>query len=578
MLRRFNKQFLLLFLIVIIQVLLTSLSVVAIAPIVDLMSQTGQSNQSVITKSFSLFFQKRGFSLEIWHVLFFYGAFSLLSGLVGLITEYYTYRIKFSIVSSLITETISSFFKAKLLFFSQSDIGELLNSFQQEMSKIGNSIGLMAGLSADILQGFVLLLIPFIIAPKITIVFFGFALFFSIPIFLINKITHNFGEASTKTSNYFSGVLHETIISAKLILSYAKQKLTIKRLDKSFKEHAHAAVKLQTISSGLPKLFSPLISIAALIACYYAYLVEVPLSDIAVVLFALIRLSPVIGKLIEAKVTITGFVPAYEQVERLKKEAKLHKEVFGSIKFEGLKQSISVNNVNFSYPDRPKIINGITLKILANKTLALIGNSGSGKSTLIDLIIGLHASKDGEILIDNINIDEYDLNSLREKIGYVPQEPQLFDMSIRDNLLWSNPKATLDEIWSACKIANADKFIKDLPNELDTQLGDRGSRISGGQRQRIALARAIINNPSILILDEATSSLDSESENLIRKSIENLSGKMTIIIIAHRLSTIKKADYIYVLEAGSLLESGSYNQLSKNKNSKLSWLIKSQSI
>jgi ABC-type multidrug transport system fused ATPase/permease subunit len=578
MLRRFYKQFILLLLIILIQVLFTSLSIIAIAPIVDIMSQVDQSDQSFITKFLSSIAESIGFSLEIWNVLFFYGFISLLVGISGLITEYFTYRIKYSILRSLLTDTLSSFFKAKLLFFTQGDVGEILNSFQQEMSKIGNSIGLMASLCSDIIQAFVLLLIPFMIAPKVTTIFFITVIFLSIPMFAINKITHGFGEASTKTSNHFSGVLHEAITSAKLILSFAKQKMTINRFDIAFKEHANAAVKLQTLSSGLPRLFAPLMSIAALLACYYAYIEKIPLSNIAVVLFALIRLSPVIGKLIESKVTMVGYIPAFEQVERLTNEANNLLDSFGSLKFDKLTDAITLNKVNFRFPERKKIINDLTMRIEANKTLAIVGQSGAGKTTLIDLILGLHTCEDGDILFDNENIQQYNINSIRESVGYVTQEAQLFNMSIRENLLWSYSNATEEDIWSACKTANAEIFIKDLPNGLDTQLGDRGTRLSGGQRQRLALARAIIKSPEILILDEATSSLDSESESLIRKSIESLSGKMTIIIIAHRLSTIKNSDYIYVLKDGEVLESGSYNQLSTNLSSKLSSMIESQNI
>ena len=193
-------------------------------------------------------------------------------------------------------------------------------------------------------------------------------------------------------------------------------------------------------------------------------------------------------------------------------------------------------------------------------------------------MLGLYSYDKGEILVDGKEIYTYNLNSFRNCIGYVPQDPQLFSLSIRENLLWAAPESNEANIWEACRIANAEKFIKELPNGLDTQLGDRGTRLSGGQKQRLALARALIRKPELLILDEATSSLDSESESLIRKSIDSISGTMTIVLIAHRLSTIRNSDYIYVVEDGNIIESGTYHQLSNNLNSKLSFMIKSQTF
>ena len=209
---------------------------------------------------------------------------------------------------------------------------------------------------------------------------------------------------------------------------------------------------------------------------------------------------------------------------------------------------------------------------------ALIGKSGSGKTTIADLILGFYQKIDGEIFLENTLLKEYNLDSFREKVGLVPQDPQLLNATIRENLLWSNPKASEKDIWEACKLSNSEEFIFKFPNKLDTVVGDRGIRLSGGQRQRISLARAIIRKPDLLILDEATSSLDTESEKLIQESIESLSKDTTILVIAHRMSTIQKADYVYVLNDGKIVEEGSYKELSKKDNGKLAKMISDQEI
>ena len=193
--------------------------------------------------------------------------------------------------------------------------------------------------------------------------------------------------------------------------------------------------------------------------------------------------------------------------------------------------------------------------------VALVGESGSGKSTITDLLLGLQLPVSGQILIDNIPLSEYKQNSFRERVGYVPQEAILFHTSVRDNLLWAHETSDENQLWDALRMANAEMFVKELPHGIDTIVGERGVRMSGGQRQRIALARALIRKPELLILDEATSALDTESENLIQNSIEKIAKKITTVIVAHRLSTIKKADMVFVVQNGEIIEGGSYTEL-----------------
>jgi ATP-binding cassette subfamily B protein len=318
--------------------------------------------------------------------------------------------------------------------------------------------------------------------------------------------------------------------------------------------------------------------IAALISSYVAYLDKVPFSEISMILFSLTRLSPIVGKLLQGKTIIVGFIPAYQQIEKLRSNALLLKEVHGNVQFTQFKSGIEFDRVTYSYPNRKPALNTVSLKIPKGQTIALVGKSGSGKTTIIDLLLGFYAQDEGRILLDGKELELYDLNSFRGQVGYVPQEPQLFNTSINENLLWSFPEASETDVWNACRIANAEEFVRELPEQLDTKLGDRGVRLSGGQKQRLALARAIIRKPKLLILDEATSALDSESEGLIKKSLDTLSGKMTILIIAHRLSTIRNADYMYVIEDGLIVESGKYRKLTENADSYFSKMVAEQAL
>ncbi len=226
--------------------------------------------------------------------------------------------------------------------------------------------------------------------------------------------------------------------------------------------------------------------------------------------------------------------------------------------------AIAYDNVEFSYPTRSDItvLKSISLRIRPGEKVALVGPSGSGKSTIVSLLMRFYPLDKGNIIVDGNDISTYGLSAYRENIGIVPQEVILFGGTIRENIAYGNPLATQQEVFEAARQANALEFIESFPEKFETLVGDRGVKLSGGQRQRIAIARAILKNPSILILDEATSSLDARSEQLVQQALEKLMENRTTIVIAHRLSTIRKADRILVIKDGEIAESGTHEELS----------------
>lgn len=226
--------------------------------------------------------------------------------------------------------------------------------------------------------------------------------------------------------------------------------------------------------------------------------------------------------------------------------------------------TITFNEVNFFYPSRPdfSVLKNVSFTIESGKMLALVGPSGSGKSTIASLLLRFYEPQSGKILIDGKDIATYDLTDYRSNMAIVPQDVLLFGGSIKDNISYGKPNASDAEIIEAAKQANALEFIDRFPDKFDTKVGERGIQLSGGQRQRIAIARAILKNPSILILDEATSSLDSESERLVQEALDKLMIGRTSVVIAHRLSTIRNADKIIVIENGTVRESGTHAELS----------------
>jgi subfamily B ATP-binding cassette protein MsbA len=229
-------------------------------------------------------------------------------------------------------------------------------------------------------------------------------------------------------------------------------------------------------------------------------------------------------------------------------------------KLQSFEHAIEFKNVSFSYNER-MILNNINLIIPKGKTIALVGSSGAGKSTLADLVPRFHDVSSGEILIDGVNIKDYSLQSIRDKISIVTQEPILFNDTIANNISLGNQTAPFSEIEEAARIANAHQFIIKKEDGFNSNIGDRGGKLSGGERQRLTIARAVLKNPPILILDEATSSLDTESERLVQDAINNMMQNRTSIVIAHRLSTIRTADEIVVLQNGTIVERGTHEDL-----------------
>ncbi|MFM6191589.1 ABC transporter ATP-binding protein, partial [Planktothrix sp.] len=222
---------------------------------------------------------------------------------------------------------------------------------------------------------------------------------------------------------------------------------------------------------------------------------------------------------------------------------------------------IEFQNIYFSYQNRYPVIQDLSLKIPAGKTIAIVGSTGSGKSTLVKLLLRLYEVNAGVITLDGIELDRLRLGDLRQAIGLVSQDVFLFHGTVAENIAYGTFDASLTDIIAAAKVAEADEFINDLPLGYDTIVGERGQKLSGGQRQRIAIARAVLKNPPILILDEATSAVDNETEAAIQRSLEKITKNRTTIAIAHRLSTVRNADCIYVMERGKLVESGTHENL-----------------
>jgi subfamily B ATP-binding cassette protein MsbA len=300
----------------------------------------------------------------------------------------------------------------------------------------------------------------------------------------------------------------------------------------------------------------------ALILLYGGLMVEKAVmtpGDFFSVLTAIYLIFGPVKKVGDAYTTLQETRASMERIDTLL-ESKYEER--GTRVIDGFRESLVFDHVSFSYPGNAQpVLSNITLSIKPGEVIAIVGRSGVGKSTLVDLIPRFHRVTGGMILLDGIDMNEVDIVSLRKLIGIVSQDIILFNDTVRENIAFGRPDASEEEIVHAARLAFADDFIRELTDGYETVIGERGLKLSGGQRQRIAIARAILKNPPILILDEATSSLDSVSEALVQKALETLMKERTTIVIAHRLSTIRNADRIVVLERGEIADIGTHEKL-----------------
>ena len=276
----------------------------------------------------------------------------------------------------------------------------------------------------------------------------------------------------------------------------------------------------------------------------------------------------------------SSYVGGIDVLRKTEKELEQNKEEVSGKVLEKFDSAIELKNVNFRYDSKPVLFD-ISLKIPKNKSIGIVGESGSGKTTIFDILAGLVKAQGGEVLMDGVSYGAIDLRSLRNMLGYVTQEPVIFNDTIANNIsFWAHEDSmgTRQSIERCARLAHCEEFIKNTENGYETILGDKGVRLSVGQRQRVAIAREHFKNPEIMIFDEATSALDSESERLIQESIDSLTGNKTMVIVAHRLSTIKKCDYIYVLHQGRIVEHGSFHDLQARRDSRFARMCTAQNL
>jgi subfamily B ATP-binding cassette protein MsbA len=467
-------------------------------------------------------------------------------------------------------------------YYSEKRKGDIMARMLGDVNEVQNSFFMILELIVKEPLTIVFAIIAMLnISVKLTLFVFIFIPISGYVISKIGKSLKSKSQNAQKENGHLISIVEESLSGLKVVKSYNAEQ----HFKTIFNNSIDRLLRLNNSIGKKNNLASPMsefmgIVVIAILLWYGGNLVLVEQSLNGALFIVYLGLAYNIltpAKAIsKASYAVKNGLAAAERVfEVLEVENNItdNKEAFEKTNFT---ESIRLKNINFRYADE-NVLKNFSLEIPKGKTVALVGQSGSGKSTIANLLTRFYDVNEGTITIDGMDIKSITMHSLRNLMGLVTQDSILFNDTIKKNILLGKQNATDDEIIEALKIANAYEFVKDLPNGINTNIGDAGGKLSGGQKQRLSIARAVLKNPPIMILDEATSALDTESEKLVQVALENMMQNRTSIVIAHRLSTIQKADVIVVMQKGEIVEQGTHDEL-LSKNGMYAKLVMMQSF
>lgn len=450
----------------------------------------------------------------------------------------------------------------RLSYFTQTRSGELINTITTEIERIKQAFSGSAFIFTRFLTICVYFIVMFLISWQLSMISVLIFALLAVGLSTLNKRVRETSFGISQANSQFTATAVEFINGIRTIQAFGTQEFERQRFYQASANQLNAAIKVVmawTMVKPIAEGIATTVLISLIVISFTTF--TLPVASLLTFFFVLVRVIPNIQ---DVNGTVAFLSTLQGSADNIKAILQTNNKPYlknGKIKFQGLKRSIDLVSVDFGYTPDHLVLNNITLTIERGQTTALVGASGAGKTTLADLIPRFYDPTEGHILVDGIDLQKFDINSIRQKMAVVSQDTFIFNTSVRENIAYGTLGASEAKIREAARLANALEFIEEMPEGFDTKLGDRGVRLSGGQRQRLAIARALLRDPEILILDEATSALDSVSERLIQESLEKLAVGRTVIAIAHRLSTIAKANKVVVLEQGRIVEQGGYQEL-----------------
>ncbi|MEG3955699.1 ABC transporter ATP-binding protein [Microcoleus sp. herbarium2] len=472
-----------------------------------------------------------------------------------------------SLTSDLREAGVRLLLEVDLEFYSQTKVGDLINRLGGEIGRTASAVSTAIAMFTTSMTVLVFVGLLLSLSWKLTVTATVLlALVAWANQYIINRSKH-FGSQLSEMSKDYSVRVLETLTGIRLVKSTGNEESEYQRLKHLIQRREEADFQAQVNYAAIGPINEVVNLIVIILIVFigrtlFANEIESISTILLTYLLVLIRLIPLISQLNSGRSQFASTSASVEVVNDFLRYDDKPFMLNGSVPYTPLKSGIHFNKISFSYPNNEKFfLKEVDLFLPHGTTLALVGASGSGKSTLADLLPRFYDPTEGHISIDGRDLREFEMKSLRKAMGIVSQDTFLFNASVRENIAYAKPDASEEEIVEAAKGANAYEFIQLLPQGWDTQIGDRGKILSGGQRQRISIARALLQNPEILILDEATSSLDTVSEKYVQAAIEKLSCDRTTLVIAHRLSTVQKANKIAVIKEGQVVEMGSHKEL-----------------
>ena len=489
------------------------------------------------------------------------GATALKSGLG------YAYGALFGWLSARIGHRLRSRVFRQLLtvgygFIERNDHGELLNTLATDTWRTGDAL-------STLLNGFVVLLTALLYVALLLLISWPLTLVVTAALGAISLLVQTqrrrvkrLGEEVQRANVGLTTRMVEGLGAAELVRAFAREGHEQGRFERASDRVSGGVFRLGLVSGAVGPTYEVLTATLLVAVLVFGVRDTGDLAPLLVFIFVLYRLQPKVQALDGIRLGLDALAPAVGAVSALLDPAGKPYVRSGSAPWAGLRDGVRFEDVSFRYgPDGAAALDGVTLTVPAGKTTAVVGRSGAGKSTLIKLLVRLYDPTSGAVTADGVPLPDLDLDAWRGRIALVSQDAHVFDATVRENIAYGRLGATDAEVIEAARRADAHGFITGLPDGYATRVGERGARLSGGQRQRIALARAVVRDPDLLVLDEATNALDTFSEHLVQQALDVLRRDRTVVVIAHRLSTVEEADHVVVLDGGRVREQGTLAEL-----------------
>lgn len=582
--KHLGKRMYLIFLLGIIASIFEGIGILMLLPLLESLSETNiQGDSHFINQILSKFINFLGLSQSIASILLLIGSAFIIKGILTFGALGYKGLLLGKLLKEIKLKIYNLYSSMDYNYYSSRNTGEFINIINEQPNRSLLAFMQLTNFGSNLINTTVLILLAFTMSLSFGIMSLIAGLILLMFFLRMNSYVQGLSRETANENGFLTKWLIQFLQGFKYLSSTNQTSKFNPKINRSITILTNNQIYSGVASAFTTSVREPVAVVLILIIIYSQLVVfQLNLEPIFVSIALFYRaLNSTISVQAAFQATFDT-IGSMELVDKEFKNQKKNQYKDGKFPLKDFKREIKFEDVKFKYNEESKnILDSINIEIPYKKSVALIGKSGSGKTTIVDMLTHIIKPQEGRILIDGKSLSDIQISSWRNQIGYVSQENVIFDDTIANNIsMWEGTTDKISEhkIRDAAKKANILDFIHSLPKGLETKIGDRGVLLSGGQKQRIFIARELYRNPKVLILDEATSALDSESENRIQESVNSLQGHITLIIIAHRLSTIKNVDTIYLIDDGKIIESGTFDELNSNSNSKFKRLTKIQNL